>query len=149
MANSVVTSSRFWTPVAPVGAAAAGRDLLRYMSMGAIAAGVDYLLYFSLVNVTALHPNICNTISRPIAGVVSFLLHKRITFQNRGTSPVPLQAGKFVSIWLLGFFVSNLFLAIYFELFGWGLTLSKVGAEGAAGLFAFLGNRHWTFRKKE
>ena len=121
-------------------------DLIRYAGMGVIAAGVDFATYITLTSVTALPPLYINSISRSLGGLVSFVLHKFVTFENRGIAANQAQFGRFWVVWCVAFLISNAFLSVYHYAFGWGRVFSKFGAEGAAAVFTFLTHRYWTYR---
>jgi len=114
--------------------------------MGGCASFCDFSTYFFLNALTSLPPLTCSMISRPLGGVVAFALHKNITFQNRGAAGLQKEMTRFAALWIASYAVSLSVFALYSGVFNWGPTLSKLGAEGAAGLFAFLANRQWTFR---
>ena len=121
-------------------------DGLRYIVSGSIAWVSDFSIYSVLVSLFAVDPVHANLISRPAGGCVSFVMHKYFTFQNRGEARTRTQFSRFWTVWLLSFAVSQGLVFLYSRGFGWGPGLTKLGAEGGAGLIAFICQRRWTFR---
>lgn len=127
-------------------AAAIHRDGLRYLLSGGGAMTVDLAVYAICTGPGGLPPETANLISRPLGGVASFLFHKYFTFENRGQAAVHHQFGRFWMVWLLSFSLSQGLVIFYHQVVHFGPLLTKIAAEGGAGLVAFLCQRSWTFR---
>lgn len=122
------------------------RDMARYAATGFTASTTDYVLFFVLTSIHNADPAMANLISRPISGLTGFLMHKYFTFGNRGTAATEIQFVRFWLVWCAAFGVSQIMVTFYHDVVRFPPMLAKLGAEGAAGLFSFICQRHWTFR---
>jgi putative flippase GtrA len=84
-------------------------------------------------------------ISRPTGGLVSFILHKYFTFQNRGAARITTQFGRFWMVWILSFLVSQSLIWYFSRILEVRGVPTKVMAECVAALLSFLCQRFWTF----
>jgi putative flippase GtrA len=124
------------------------KDFVRYVMSGATAFIVDFGLFSSLIHFAGMDAVPATIISRPVGGLVSFLLHKFFTFQNRGAARTHEQFVRFIIVWIASYGVSTGLVALYSHGFDWNRDFAKIAAEGGAGLFSFLCQRHWTFSHK-
>ena len=131
---------------APTPKAAVVRDFSRYALSGCGAMVVDFGTYSLCALGMGMSPESANLISRPIGGVASFLLHKHFSFENRGQAATHVQLVRFWLVWALTFGVSQAAVWFYHTIVHFGPLLTKISAEGAAGLVSFICQRQWTFR---
>ena len=122
-------------------------DAVRYALSGMGATATDFSLYSVLHYLAQWTPPAANLVSRPAGGIVSFLLHRSFTFQNRGTAPVPVQVVRFVSIWIASFCISQSLVWLGYRLTGGDALVIKLFAEGSAVIFSFISHRCWTFAR--
>lgn len=122
------------------------REAFRYVLSGCGAAGADLSTYSLLTGACGLAPEVANLVSRPVGGIVSFLLHKHFTFGNRGRAATHVQFGRFGMVWLSTFAISQGLVVVFHRAVRFGPLLTKITAEGGAGVFSFLCQRSWTFR---
>ncbi len=122
------------------------RDFFRYALSGCGAMVVDFGTYSLCAVGLGMTPEASNLISRPIGGIASFLLHKHFSFENRGEAATHVQLVRFWLVWALTFGVSQAAVWFYHTIVHFGPLLSKISAEGAAGLVSFTCQRQWTFR---
>jgi putative flippase GtrA len=130
----------------PVPRTAVLRDFARYVLSGCGAFLADMGSFTLLAVGFGMEPESANLISRPLAGIVSFLLHKHFTFGNRGTKATHVQLVRFWTVWALSFGVSQAAVWFYHSIIHFGPVLAKISAEGAAGVVSFVCQRQWTFK---
>ena len=121
-------------------------DFWRYVSGGVGAVLTDFTVFILLTHGGGLHPVMANTVSRPLGGLVSFTANRHWTFRGRGKAALHVQFVRFWIVWGLSFMLTEALIWIFHDGFHWSPVISKLGAEGMAGLFNFLMQRHWTFR---
>ena len=121
-------------------------DFRRYVIVGIGAVLTDLTVFILLVHVGGLHPVMANAVSRPLGGLVSFTANRHWTFRGRGKAALHIQFVRFWIVWGLSFMLTEALIWLLHDGFHWSAMLSKLGAEGIAGLFNFLMQRHWTFR---
>lgn len=121
-------------------------DFRRYITVGAGAALTDFTIYALLARGLSVHPVVANAISRPLGGLVSFTGNRLWTFHGRSQAALHVQFVRFWVVWGLSFTLTESLIWLFHEGFHWEVMMSKLGAEGAAGVVNFLMQRHWTFR---
>ncbi|MBN1672807.1 MAG: GtrA family protein [Kiritimatiellae bacterium] len=121
-------------------------QIVRYYTVGAASAATDLLTYFVLTRLAGLHPLAANLISRPLGGVLGFVLNKCWTFRGRGHSTVYVQFSRFCVVWLSSWAASETLVGLFHELLRLGPMPAKLGAEAAVGLAVFVAQRQWTFK---
>ena len=102
--------------------------------------------YALLVKVVGLRPLTANLISRPTGGFVSFALNKLWTFRGRSRHSAGRQLFRYWIVWGICFSVSETLVGLLHHVLGVGPLLTKICAEGPAGLLSFLLQRLWTFK---
>lgn len=120
-------------------------DAARYALSGLGAAATDFGLYLLLHLTFDVTPALTNLVSRPLGGLVSFLLHKYFTFQNRGTAQTGTQFKRFWIVWALSFVISQGMVWWLSSIWPNHGVLAKLAAESAAVLCSFFCQRYWTF----
>jgi putative flippase GtrA len=119
---------------------------VKYLTVGLIAGLSDITVLALLSEVLSVSPLHANLVSRPLGGLVSFVLNKYWTFANQGRAPTHRQLFRYACIWLVCFAGSESLLGLYLSLFELRPSLAKLAAECTLGVFSFLSQRYWTFR---
>lgn len=117
-------------------------EMARYFTVGATASFVDYAVYYFLVY-DGLSALAANPLSYLVGNVVSFIGHHSITFRSKG-SPTR-EYIRFCAVTFTGLLVSQAAIWVFIK-FSDDLY-AKAAAILVSGLFNYLMNRYWTFRK--
>jgi putative flippase GtrA len=121
-------------------------DAIRYYTVGACAAASDFSIYLILARAVGLSPLVANLVSRPVGGLVGFVLNRLWTFRRRRSLGAGTQFARFWLVWAVSFCLSESLVAVFYNLLGLGVLSTKICAEAIAGVLTFLLQRHWTFR---
>ena len=120
-------------------------DFRRYVIVGIGAVLTDFTVFILLTHGGMLHPLMANAVSRPLGGLVSFTANRHWTFRGRGKAALHVQFVRFWIVWGLSFMLTEALIWLFHDGLHWPAVISKLGAEGMAGLFNFLMQRYWTF----
>jgi putative flippase GtrA len=121
-------------------------DAIRYYTVGACAAASDFTVYVILVRTAGLSPPVAHIFSRPIGGVVGFILNRLWTFRRRRSLKARTQFVRFWIVWLVSFCLSEALVIYFHVVLGLGDLSTKICAEAITGIMTFLLQRYWTFR---
>lgn len=120
-------------------------DFRRYITVGVCAALTDFTIYTLLARGFSVHPVMANAVSRPLGGLVSFTGNRYWTFHGRSKTALHIQFVRFWIVWGLSFTLTEALIWLFHDGFHLEAVMSKLCAEGAAVIFNFLMQRHWTF----
>jgi putative flippase GtrA len=120
-------------------------ELAKYVGVGAVATIVDYVSYILLTRLFGIPVLAANPLSYLLGNGVSFTGHHFITFRSR-EKPLP-EYIRFAVVSAAGLGVSQLVIMSALWL-GFPDLISKAASVLISGLFNYLSNRFWTFRKR-
>ncbi len=119
-------------------------QMVRYGIVGATATAFDYAAYFFFTRALGWSVGWANPVAYCIGNVVSFLGHRSITFRSSGA--VTAEYGKFIVVTVLGLGLSQL-VVVGLVALSVNDLIAKAASVLVSGLFNYLLNRFWTFRK--
>ena len=120
-------------------------ELARYVLVGGASTVADYGSYFFLTRYLAFPALFANPVAYLFGNVVSFFGHHFITFRSRAQPHT--EYPQFLIVSVVGLGVSQGVLSAALAL-GAPDLVSKGAAVLISGLFNYLANRYWTFRKR-
>ena len=123
------------------------RNLILYGMIGSFTASLDFLIFTTLTQWLDVYYIISNVISCSTGILCSFLLNRKYNFKV--TDHMARRLLIFVSVGVLGLFLSSVLLRIFIDSFHWNELLSKLLSIAIVVLFQFLLNKYISFRKNE
>ncbi len=109
------------------------------------SAALTHMLVFSLAQ-RAIWPELANAVGFVVAFCVSFAGHRRLSFQDAGTS-VRQSLGRFALTALLGFGSNELVFVVLLRGLHWPSLLALFVAMVLAAAQTFLFSRYWAFKR--
>ncbi len=122
-----------------------GHPFFRYVLVGLGSLATDLSLFALLTHGAELDPLVANLISRPMGGLVCYLLNRRFTF--RSTGAVPGELARFTAVFLVSLGLTEALLALFCHVLTFGPVVGKDLAEACAFFFNFFALKHFTFRR--
>ncbi len=123
-----------------------GPEFLRYLLAGLASFATDYSVFLVLIDILRLDEIPSHWISRPIGGVVCFLINRRWTFHAIDRGLLRVQIARFWLVWGMSYALTTGLLALFSKVVGLPAEAAKPLAEGLAVIFNFLCLKFWTFR---
>lgn len=123
------------------------RNLILYGMIGSFTASLDFLIFTTLTQWLNVYYIISNVISCSTGILCSFLLNRKYNFKV--TDHTTRRLLIFVSVGVLGLFLSSVLLRIFIDSFHWNELLSKLLSIAIVVFFQFLLNKYISFRKNE
>lgn len=121
-------------------------QIVRYLFSGGIAALVNLTVLHVLVRFVGVHYLVASGAAFFVAFLVSFTLHKLVTYQDTRTERIPLQISLYLG--LLGFnILLNLsFMWVLVGGVGISYLVAQIVVSGAIAVWSFFAYQHIVFR---
>lgn len=118
-----------------------------FVLVGASAA-LTHMAVFALVLilVPTLWPELANVAGFLVAFLVSFVGHRRLSFQDAGTSLL-LSFTRFAATAVAGFVTNEAVFIALFRVFGLPTWLALIGGIVVSAVQTFVLSRFWAFRR--
>ncbi|MFH0874122.1 MAG: GtrA family protein [Candidatus Komeilibacteria bacterium] len=121
-------------------------QLTKFALIGVSSFIVDMLVYVVLTRLTGLYYLLANILSFLISAAWSFYWNKRWTFRTAVSQPLGQQYFKFLSVNIVGLFLTSVLLFIFVSGWSWNDLLAKFIIAIIVMLWNFSLNKIWTFR---
>lgn len=122
------------------------RHLILYGIIGCCSSGLDFCVFSLLNHLELFHYVFSNSLSVLVGIITSFTLNRYYNFKVKDKTIKRFSI--FLTIGLLGMLLSNLILALCFEMLELNSLLSKLLSIGLVVVFQFFANKHITFKKR-
>jgi len=124
------------------------KELVRYGIVGLGLNAIGYSLYLSITYM-GVEPNLTVVVCYPIATVVGFIAHKKVSFQyNGGQTNVPLLS-KYIFSYAVGYILNLLLLEIGHYQLGYAHELVQGCCVFILAAFLFVMQKFFVFRDFE
>ncbi|RMF86278.1 MAG: GtrA family protein [Nitrospirae bacterium] len=124
------------------------RRLLRFLAAGATAAATQTLLLYLLTEVAGLWYLWASSVAFGAGVVVSFLLQKLWTFEDRDLRRLPAQAAAYVALAVVNLGVNDGLMLLLVDRLGVHYLVAQVAAAAAVAAETFTVYRLWLFRRR-
>ena len=123
---------------------ALGRQFLTFFLLGLVVAATHYGLLVALVEGYRMDPVRATIVGYVAGGIVSYLLHRRITYASE--RPHREATWRFVVVWLVGLGLTWAIMAVLVRWLSAPYLLAQLGTTGIVLFWSFGANKLWTFR---
>ena len=135
----------FWGKVRPFIRVAFANYILRYIFSGGTAASVNLLVLYCLVDFLNLHYLVASAIAYFVGFVLSFSLHKFVTFLDFKIDRVMMQVIRYLPIFLINIALNLFFMWSLVDSLGLNYLISQVSTFIILAIFSFLLYRRLVF----
>ncbi len=123
------------------------RQFFIFCGIGVINTVISLLVILALSELAGFHYIFANIIGYAVGLLISFFLHRNITFpQTAKSGAIPRQAKKFIAVFAVAYVIQLIGLVFLVNFMGWNKAASQILACGVYTIVNFIGNRHLTFR---
>lgn len=124
------------------------RQFIMFCGVGAINTALSLVIILGLSELAGMHHVIANLIGYAAGLILSFFLHRGITFArtSKGGSGLTHQAKSFLIVFGVGYVAQLLLLLLLVDGMGWNDALSQILAVALYTIISFIGNRQFTFK---
>ncbi len=122
------------------------RTILVFLCSGGFAAAFQLLLYIFLERILQVPYLISSGIAFVAAVIVSFLLQKYVTFQNKSGDMIGKQFTYFVILSVLNLSVNTLLMYIFVDIFGVHDVLAQAFCMVSIAIWSFFIYKHVIFK---
>lgn len=123
--------------------------LVRYVISGGTATVVNLSLFFILNHVYHIYYIIASVVAFSVGFLVSLILQKFWTFQDRSLHQFHYQVVKYLLTSLFGLSIDIIVLYICVEYFGFYAFAGQIMAGAVSACFTFFLSRHFVFRVRQ
>ena len=123
--------------------------LLRYLISGGTAAAVDLVVLYILTDIFKVHYLLSAIFAFLVAFLVSFVLQKFWTFQDRSTERMHAQAAVYFVVAAVNLVLNTLFLYVFVDIFHMWYIAAQVVASGLIACESFFVSRYLIFRQSK
>lgn len=126
------------------------RRFITFCGVGGINTLAGLAVILLLSEAAGLHYMLANLLGYAFGLCLAFVLHKTITFQDKGKLAQALpQFKKFLLIFVFAYALQFVFLIVMVDLLHTPKALSQILAVALYTVISFLGNNYLTFNKRE
>jgi dolichol-phosphate mannosyltransferase len=126
------------------------KHFILFGGVGAINTIVSLVVILGLSKGFGVHYLLANIVGYAVGLALGFVLHKFITFRATANhSPAPRQFKLFLLVFAVAYAVQFIMLIILVDGLGWNDILAQIIACGVYTVIGFLGNRSFTFQKRQ
>lgn len=123
---------------------ALGRQFGTFFLVGLVVAATHYGLLIALVEGYRMEPVRATLIGYVAGGIVSYLLHRRVTYAS--DRPHREATWRFIVVWLVGMAITWAIMALLVRVLAAPYLLAQLATTGLVLFWSFGANRFWTFR---
>ena len=123
--------------------------IIRFVLSGGTAAAFQLLLYIALSRPLGLNYLVATSISFICALVVSFLLQKYVTFQDKDQAAIPNQFALYAGFAVFNLAANSLLMYTFVSLLGIHDIAAQVMVMGTIAVWSFVVYQKFIFRQRE
>jgi putative flippase GtrA len=114
---------------------------------GAFGTLAHYVLLVILVELLGIDVVIASMAGALLGAIINYVLNYRFTFNSRTSHRIALP--KFLAVATVGFLINTLLMWLAVNLTNLHYIVGQVFTTSLVLLWNFIGNRYWTFGKKQ
>ncbi len=123
-------------------------QFIKFSLVGVLNTAIHYGIFYVTYTYMGLYHLLASTLGFCVAVTNSYLINKHWTFKTRGAN-VHREFAKFIIVNLITLSINLGSMALLVERFDVDPRIAQLASIGLTLSINFLGNKFWTFRKKD
>ena len=125
------------------------KEFTKFAIVGALGTLINVLVLYLFTEIFNVYYIISEIVAFIVSSINNYLLNKIWTFKEELQEKIVIKYTEFLTISVIALIINLSVLFVLVEYFNFWYILAEVGAIICAFLFNYVGNKLWTFRKRE